>query len=168
MITKHGFIVEKLGAKKLVTFSGAHLHELKRQLCSSLKLRASYIKLKIEYSSAGAPITLATLFSNFWPQKVKLKANSILKLRRICCVRQADLNRLEKLFNDFSGVSLVTKKASSRSSLVVLTNASCALLPCKNSGAVKILNVFPGSSNASEGNGFVLRLSSCLNKHRSR
>ena len=103
LITKHRFIAEKLEAificqkKKLVTFSCARtdINE-SGSFCSSLKSSAFYIKLKIEYSSS-APITLAKFSTNFKQQKLKPK------LRRIRCVSQDELNRLEKLFNDFSG-----------------------------------------------------------------
>ena len=60
----------------------------------------------------------------------KLKPSSILKLRRICCANRAELNRLEKLFNDLSGerffLCLLRKQFNHFSSVFWQTH----LVPC--------------------------------------
>ena len=81
--------------------------------------------IKIEYS-CSAPIALANISTNLYPQN--LKPSSILKLRSICSRQPGRTDW--KSFSTISrvSISLFTAQAISRSFLGVLTNASSPLL----------------------------------------
>ena len=84
LITKRRFLAENLEAificrkKKLVTFSRAR---------TGMNESGSFVQVWIEYSS-GEPTAPVKFSAKLYPQK--LKPNSILRLRRICCVSRAE------------------------------------------------------------------------------
>ena len=87
------------------------------------------------------PQSFHKISTNFKPQK--LKPNSILKLQRIWCASQAELSRLEKLFNDTSGECFFVYYASNFTIFPQCFDKLIWFLDaCKNSGSVKIVNVF--------------------------
>ena len=71
-----------------------------------------------------------------------------MKLRRICCVSRAELNRLEKLFNDFSGECFFVYLYESNLIMFLqcFDKRILRLVACKNSGSVMIRNGFFFSS----------------------
>ena len=135
------------------------------QLCSSLNEIESVDRtcFKIEYSSSE-PIAPAKISTKLQPQK--LKPNSILKLRRICCVSWAKLNSLEKLscqrFLGWVFLCLLRKQFHHLSSVFWQTHLVPYCLQelwiCYDTKRF----FFSANSNASESNCFVLPPSFCL------
>ena len=78
---------------------------------------------------------------------------------------RAEPNRLEKLYNDFSGECFFVYYASGKQFhdlLQCFDKPIQCLVACKNSGSFMKLKGFSSGSDASMNNYFVLRFSFCL------